>query len=67
VAFDQEQLEWRRADDALGGSVEIAATPDGGCAMRDGKLGDDSPVLWFTEAEWRAFVLGVHNNEFDPH
>ena len=48
--------------------------PDGGCvevdrgtqgaAIRDAK-NPDGAVLRFTEAEWRAFVRGVHAGEFD--
>jgi hypothetical protein len=33
--------------------------------LRDTKLGDDSPVLQFTETEWEAFRLGMHDGEFD--
>lgn len=34
-------------------------------AMRDGKLGDDSPVLYFTPDEWRAFLAGAADGQFD--
>lgn len=33
--------------------------------VRDSKLGDKSPVLHFTPAEWRAFIAGVKAGEFD--
>jgi Domain of unknown function (DUF397) len=45
--------------------VEVAPLPDGGMLIRDSKLGDASPVLRFTAAEWRAFVAGVRDGEFD--
>jgi hypothetical protein len=32
--------------------------------MRDSKK-PDGPVLYFTEAEWDAFVAGVKDGEFD--
>jgi len=32
--------------------------------MRDAK-NPDGPVLAFTEAEWRAFIAGVKDGEFD--
>jgi len=32
--------------------------------MRDSK-NPDGPVLAFTEAEWRAFIAGVKDGEFD--
>lgn len=38
---------------------------DGGVAVRDTKLGEDSPVLQFTAAEWAAFLAGVRNDEFN--
>lgn len=33
--------------------------------VRDSKLGDDSPVLRYTEKEWQAFIAGVKAGEFD--
>lgn len=33
-------------------------------ALRDSKL-PDSPVLTYTRDEWRAFVAGVKDGEFD--
>jgi hypothetical protein len=42
----------------------------GGCAcgdtvyVRDSKLGEASPVLAFTPAEWTAFVQGARAGEF---
>lgn len=45
--------------------VELAALPDGGVAVRDSKLVDSGPVVHFTRAELRAFVLGVKAGEFD--
>lgn len=65
---DQADLRWRKSSfsNGTGGEcVEVAATPDGGRAMRDSKLGDASPVLRFTGAEWRAFIAGVKNGELN--
>jgi len=33
--------------------------------VRDSKLGEDSPTLSFTHDEWRAFLDGAKNGEFD--
>jgi Domain of unknown function (DUF397) len=44
--------------------VEIAQLP-GGVGVRDGKIGDTSPVLAFSPAAWRAFVSGVTAGQFD--
>ncbi len=45
--------------------VEVADLPDGGRLVRDTKLGEDSPVLRYTAAEWRAFIAGIKSGEFD--
>ncbi|MDH6109074.1 hypothetical protein P3T36_006003 [Kitasatospora sp. MAP12-15] len=49
--------------DGKSGDVQIAFV-DGYIAMRDGRF-PDGPVLVFTPAEWRAFVLGARDGEFD--
>ncbi|MFF3939786.1 DUF397 domain-containing protein [Streptomyces phaeofaciens] len=43
--------------------VEIAHLPGGAVAMRSSL--DPGTVLRYTEAEWRAFVLGARDGEFD--
>ncbi|MFJ6836483.1 DUF397 domain-containing protein [Streptomyces sp. NPDC091209] len=43
--------------------VEIAYLPGGAVAMRSSL--DPATVLRYTEAEWRAFVLGARDGEFD--
>lgn len=47
-----------------GGCVEVAALVDGQVAVRDSK-DRSKPVHLFTAAEWRDFVIGVKNGEFD--
>jgi hypothetical protein len=49
---------------ANGDCVEVATLPDGGIGVRDSK-DSAGPVLRFTPSEWRAFVGGVRNGEFD--
>lgn len=44
--------------------VEVCITEDA-VLVRDSKLGDASPVLTFTHDEWRAFLAGANNAEFD--
>ncbi len=63
-------------DSAAQESVEVTVTDDPADApnhkagsgrlilMRDSK-NPDGPVLAFTEAEWRAFIAGVKDGEFD--
>lgn len=61
-------LTWRKStfSNGNGGScVEVADVPGGGRAVRDTKLGEASPVLWYTEDEWKAFLDGVRDGQFD--
>ena len=44
--------------------VEVAALPDGGAAIRDGKH-LEGPELRFTATEWAAFLAGARAGEFD--
>lgn len=48
------------------GCVEVAVLPDGQVAVRDGKDRSKS-VHFFTADEWRDFVAGVKNGEFDHY
>jgi hypothetical protein len=55
---------WRRSSRCgSNGCVEVA-TANGVIGVRDSKKAD-SPVLTFDAQEWRAFVDGVKNAEFD--
>jgi hypothetical protein len=61
-------LNWRKSTFSNGnggGCVEVADLPDGGRAVRDTKLGEASPVLWYTKGEWEAFLAGVKDGQFD--
>lgn len=60
------QLRWRRSSrcGTSGACVEVADLDGGVVALRDGKIGDASPVLVFEPAEWAAFVAGVKRHEF---
>jgi hypothetical protein len=44
--------------------VEVEGMPEGGVAVRDSK-DRDGPVLVFTAREWRAFLDGVRDGEFE--
>lgn len=47
-----------------GGCVEVAPLENGAVLVRDGK--DRSrPAHLYTVAEWRDFIAGVKNGEFD--
>ncbi|WP_344054201.1 DUF397 domain-containing protein [Streptomyces thermoalcalitolerans] len=64
-ALDISGVEWHCAPgtEEHEERVEIAYLPGGAVAMRSSL--DPDTVLRYTEAEWRAFVLGARDGEFD--
>ncbi|MEV8021604.1 DUF397 domain-containing protein [Streptomyces sp. NPDC086554] len=64
-ALDISGVEWQSAPgtEEHEERVEIAYLPEGAVAMRSSL--DPDTVLRYTEAEWRAFVLGARDGEFD--
>ncbi|MGP3927155.1 DUF397 domain-containing protein [Streptomyces sp. 8N616] len=68
-ALDLSGVEWHSAPSGADERVEVAYLPGGAVAMRSTAAPDT--VLRYTEAEWRAFVLGARDGEFDlepgPH
>jgi hypothetical protein len=61
---DLSAAVWRKSTfSGLNGCVEVALVA-GRLAVRDSK-DPQGPVLLFTPDEWRAFVGGVRNGEFD--
>ncbi|SED85936.1 protein of unknown function [Streptomyces sp. 2231.1] len=64
-ALDISGVEWQGAPgtEEHEERVEIAHLPGGAVAMRSSL--DPGTVLRYTEAEWRAFVLGARDGEFD--
>lgn len=49
---------------ANGNCVEVASLPGGEVGVRNSR-DSAGPVLKFTSEEWRAFLGGVRNSEFD--
>ncbi|ASQ97296.1 DUF397 domain-containing protein [Streptomyces melanosporofaciens] len=65
-ALDISGVEWLSTPGSTSEDrVEIAYLPNGAVAMRNST--DPATVLRYTEAEWRAFVLGARDGEFDLH
>lgn len=64
-ALDISGVEWQCAPgtEEQEERVEIAYLPAGAVAMRSSL--DPGTVLRYTEGEWRAFVLGARDGEFD--
>jgi hypothetical protein len=63
---ESEPVTWRKSS-ASGGTegdcVEIAFVADGVLVRHSRNPG--GTVLSFTHSEWRAFLTGTHNGEFD--
>jgi hypothetical protein len=59
-------LAWRKSTHSTGNGncVEFAALPSDNLAVRDSK-DKTGPILRFSSSEWRAFVAGVKDGEFD--
>jgi len=63
-----DDLRWRKSSFSGNGGascVEVARH-DGMILVRDTKNRGKGPVHRYTPAEWRAFIAGVRNGEFDP-
>lgn len=58
--------EWHKAQasKANGNCVEVMET-EAGFYVRDSKDGGHGHALFFTHAEWTAFLAGVDAGEFD--
>ena len=60
------EVTWRSATACGGdGCVEVGQGP-GTILVRDSKH-PDGAILGFTQEEWRAFLGGVRNGEFDRY
>jgi len=59
-------MTWRKSSFCPSGAtcVEVAALPEGGAAVRDGK-DPRGAELHFDATEWAAFVAAVKAGEFD--
>lgn len=56
---------WRKSIISdTGGCVEVAYAA-GAVGVRDTKAQGTGPILEFNEREWRAFIAGAQNGEFD--
>jgi hypothetical protein len=63
--MDLSHAPWRKSVVSGGnGCVEVAFLGNE-VAVRDSK-NPSGPILVFTLVEWQAFLVGVHNGEFDP-
>lgn len=65
--MDLSRAEWRTSSfsGSNGQCVQVAFLDGGDVAVRDSKNAE-GPALIFTPGEWKAFVGGVRDGEFDP-
>lgn len=65
--YPHTDLHWYKSSSCPSNAtcVEVAALPDGGFAMRDGK-NPQGPALRFDAAAWRAFIADARAGGFDP-
>ena len=64
IVAERDALAWRKSSYSSDGAcVETAATRDS-IYMRDSK-DRNGPILTFSLTEWKAFLAGVRNGEFD--
>ena len=59
-------LSWTKSSLSFsnGNCVEVASLPGGGVGVRNSRDAEGA-VLKFTPDEWHAFIVGVHNGEFE--
>jgi hypothetical protein len=63
--LDKAGLIWRKSSHSADGAcVEVACVKGHQVLVRDSK-DRSGPVLQFSVPEWRAFLGGVHDGEFD--
>ncbi len=64
--LDLSRAVWRKSSYSNGGGGGCVDTAfvDGGVAVRDSK-NPDGPKLFFNPKEWKAFLAGVNDGEFD--
>ena len=64
---DVSRASWRRStfSNLNGACVEIARIPPNRIGVRDKKDDGNGPILFFTDAEWSAFISGAKSGEFD--
>jgi hypothetical protein len=62
---DLSTIAWRTARSCAGGNcVQVADVGNGSIAIRDSK-NLSGPVLVYTADEWREFLTGAKNGDFD--
>jgi hypothetical protein len=61
---DLTRAVWRKSTHSCASTCVEVAVVDGLVAVRDSK-DPSGPALFFSSVEWRAFLAGVHDHEFE--
>lgn len=64
VPVGHADLTWRTALSCNGGTCVTVAAKGGAVFIGDSKT-PDGPILSYTAAEWREFLAGAKNGDFD--
>lgn len=65
MTVHQEPMRWVKSSFSnQTNCVEVATLTDGSRLVRNSKRPDEA-VVRYTAGEWRAFIQGVKNGEFD--
>lgn len=65
MSTNWDNAHWQKSVHSDSGACVEVASSAGWIGVRDTKAAGRGPVLEFTEAEWRAFVAGVQDGQFD--
>ena len=67
TANEVSQASWRKSSisNLNGSCVELGRISPDRIGVRDTKDNGDGPILFFTGAEWSAFIAAAKSGEFD--
>lgn len=65
MSTNWDNANWQKSVHSDSGACVEVASSDGRIGVRDTKAKGRGPVLEFNKAEWRAFVAGVQDGQFD--
>jgi hypothetical protein len=67
LQINQSKLVWTKSSYCeSSGCIEVAKLQNGDVLLRDSKQAD-GPVLQYTPQEWRAFLDGAKDGQFDKY
>ena len=64
MTVPHEDMEWRKSSFSANHNCVEFRRVEGGVEVRNSKRPDEATIR-YTASEWRAFIAGVKNGEFD--